>query len=281
MADKTEAAELKSPPSPDVPGAGAVDEWDSPAAHGIVHEVPIEGNGSPAEPDAPSPDDEVTPAAAALSAEDIKKIIRDEMVATRESKAEPALPKREPLKLDLSDEFDPALTKQLQGLVAQLNERDQARETEYREALSKVGALEADNQLNKEERALSKMLDALPNEHFRAVFEGEGANDNYQAAAKKVSQLRRAYKAEGGKVPTDRALFSEAAKSLFFEKADEIRQKGGRPKKDRTMNRVNPPTNGQPKQGKDAAYAAWNQMVRERGLNLPLAVNSDPEERGF
>lgn len=279
MADKSaDTAVEAKPASPVVPGAGA-DAWDSPSDHENAESAAI----SPSEPDA-SKTEEVTSAAPDAAGEELAAANARIEALTAQLTAAKATPatKREPLKLDLPEELnlDPTLSKQLQGLVAQLNERDTARETEHKAALEKLGALESDNQLNKQERALSKMLDALDNDHYRSVFEGEDANDYYQAAAKKVTFLRNAYKAAGEKVPTDRALFAEAARSLFGKEAEQIRAKGGRPRgKDRGINRVTPASNSAPQFGREAALRGWNEIVRKNGWShIPVASQQDFED---
>lgn len=273
MADKTEATT-----TPAAETASGDDVWDSPAAHGIEHEPPVAV--SSAEPDTSVSGGEVDASTSADTSGELAALVEQvkelrEQVLAKQPKVEPA--KRPPLTLDLPEELqlDPTLTKQLQGLVKQLNDRDTERETEHRTAMEKLGGLESDNKLSKQARANFKMLDALPNDHFRAVFEGDEANDNSEQAAVKMEMLRSAYKAAGGKVPSERALFTEASLMLFFNKAEELRQKGGRPKKDRTINRVSPAANGKPQFGRTAALMAWNQKARANNWAVPMATEND------
>lgn len=194
------------------------------------------------------------------------------------AEAKQAKPAREPLKLDLDDSFDEPTKKSFLSLVEQLNQRDSEREKEHQAALQKLSALEADNQLSKEERALTKMLDALPNDHFREVFAGEDSNDNYHAAAKKVKFLREAYKASGDKVPSERALFAEAARILFSDKAEEIRARGGRPRKDRAINRVTPATTAPAEYGVQSAKQHVREFLVRNGVGV---LHDQQEELGY
>lgn len=195
---------------------------------------------------------------------------------------QPAPPKREPLKLELDDTFEPEAKSALQKLVDQLNKRDDEREREHQAAMSKigekVGKLEGEHQLSLEERKLTKLLDALPNDHYRAVFDGEDSNDLYRAAAAEVQALREFDKSKGRK-RSDAELFRVAAISLYTEKADAIRAKGGRPRRDRTINSPTAPVTARMEPGLRAAKHAWRQRMAEYGTSVLDA--GDEEDIGF
>lgn len=290
MAGKKAATTTAAPSTPEVPGAGAgttavEDAWDSPADHGIEHEPPAAQ--SPAEPEGSKTEPETSASAEAAGVAELAEAkaeierLKDQLATAQQA----AKPKREPLKLDFPEtaNLEPEVATTLKTFVDQLNAREVEREAEHAAAMAKIGSLESDNQLSKEERALTKMFDALPNDHYRAVYEGEDAQDNITATAKKMAFLRTAYKAAGGKVPSERALFSEAAKILFAEKADEIRAKGGRPRKDRTISPATKPSNGTIEHGRKAAFTAWNRFAREKNLPVPLVSDADlsDDDRGY
>lgn len=293
-------------PAPPTPAPSADDGWDSPEDHdngvpgsasgatdiarGIdLHDKQAAAQESQAHrataaaatPSVPATPSTPAPLADNSQTESLNARIRELEAQLADAKQAPQ--KRPPLALNLpeGDQYDPEFKKALTSFADAANQRiaDLEKQLETRAAKleSKLGAVEGEHQLNQEERRLTGMLDALPSDNYRAVFEGDDANDNYRAAAAEVQSLREFDKSKNRK-RSDEEYFRLAAINLFTDKAESIRAKGGRPRKDRTMNRANSPVNPPAVYGVLAAKQALRNRMAEFGN---AALDLEAEEIGY
>jgi hypothetical protein len=194
-----------------------------------------------------------------------------------------AKPKPSPVKFEIpeSANLEPEVAAALNKFADAANEQLAAMREELEATRGNVGKLETEHALTREERALTKLLDHLPSDHFRAVFEGDDANDRYREVAVEVQQLREFDKSKGRK-RSDAELFRAATINLFTERAEENRSKGGRPRggKDRTMNRVSPAAPAPTEYGVSAAKQAAHGFLVGVG-HATNGWNPNPEDTGF
>jgi hypothetical protein len=296
------------PPANQIPSPSAGDGWDDPADHDNGVAGSASGLVVESEPETPQVDlhDKQSaaiqslsnrqlsepPAPAAAPAQPVVETSQldalnaqiKELQAQLAEARQPAKPKADPLKLELPDtaDLDPEFRKSLQSFVEAANKRNADLEEQVHKLESKVGQrvgeLEAEQRLTAEERKLTKLLDELPSEHYRMVFEGDEAADNYRAAAAEVQALREFDKSVGRK-RTDAQLFKAASINLFTEKADAIRARGGRPRKDRTIARATSPNNPPTEYGVRAAKQAYRAALAEHGNRV--LDGDDEDDRGY
>lgn len=194
------------------------------------------------------------------------------------AKPKPSIPAFEiPETANVEPEFAEVLKKQFAARDELIEElREQLESTR-----GNIGKLETEQSLTREERALTKLLDHLPSDHFRAVYEGDDANDRYREAAAEVQSLREFDKSKGRK-RSDAELFRAATINLFTDKAEESRAKGGRPRggKDRSINRVNPAAAAPVEFGVNAAKQAAHSYLVSAGA-ATNGWNPNHEDTGY